>query len=287
MDATSAERNRCARALVVLLAGAGLSGAAAAEISYSNFNTTEGLNLLGIAGTTIDPFGSGSGVLRLTSATESTVGAVWAKDKFNVEQNWQASFSFRVSTMGGPNGVNDLAGADGLAFVIQNESDALYANNSSTLGGGIGYNQLGRLIAIEFDTWMNDRANDPDGNHISIQAPGTGLNTTSHHDDSRGATSLIPDMSDGTLHFATVSYINGILSVGLDGTESPLLSVAIDLGAELGLTDGRAFVGFTSATGGCWENHDLYDWTMTAVPAPASGGLLAVAGIVACRRRRR
>ncbi len=285
MDARTPGRNHCALIAAIAL-GAGLAPIAAADIIYNGFDDTFGLNLYGAAATTPDPLGGEQKVLRMTTAEESTVGSVWAQEQVRIGLDWETRITFRISERGGPGGLNDLAGADGLAMVIQAESPTLHAVNSSTLGGGIGYNQLTRSLAIEFDTWKNERADDPNANHISVQAPLTGLATTSHQADSIALASEIPNLSDGSLHTVRIAYIDGILSVEFANIDNPVLSVAVNIPGTLGVQDGLAYVGFTSATGGCWENHDIYAWSFTVVPAPASLGLLGLGGLLAARRRR-
>ncbi len=54
---------------------------------------------------------------------------------------------------------------------------------------------------------------------------------------------------------------------------------------------GQALVGFTAGTGGAAnvERHEITRWSFQSVvvPAPASAGILALAGLTAGRRRRR
>ena len=40
----------------------------------------------------------------------------------------------------------------------------------------------------------------------------------------------------------------------------PVLTVSVDLAQTLDLDQGRAWVGFTAATGGGWQNHDIQNW---------------------------
>lgn len=275
------------RLALTLLAGMGLAGSAAADIIYNGFNDASGLNLRGSAKTEIDPLGGENNILRLTDTTPSVVGAAWHRNKVALGGAWESEITFRMSERGGPAGYNPLAGADGFAFVIQNTSPTLFASNSSTLGGGIGYNGLGRVVAVEIDTWMNERAEDVSANHISVHVPGAG-NTTSHERDSIGSmTTGLPELSDGELHTLFLSYEPGSLSIRVDGQEAPALTVAIDLDQTLGLEGGLAWMGLTSATGGCWENHDIYSWGFRVVPAPAGASILTLAGVMWAGRRRR
>jgi hypothetical protein len=61
----------------------------------------------------------------------------------------------------------------------------------------------------------------------------------------------------------------------------------VDLGNLLNLQGGRsAFIGFTSSTGGAFENHDILNWSYSDVPEPGSM-LLAGLGLLVIARMRR
>ena len=82
-------------------------------------------------------------------------------------------------------------------------------------------------------------------------------------------------MSDGLPHTVVISYTppsctgcKGTLTVNLD--DHIVLTVAVTLESEMNLsTDGKAWVGFTSATGADFENHDILSWTFA--PQAQSG----------------
>ena len=50
------------------------------------------------------------------------------------------------------------------------------------------------------------------------------------------------------------------MTIFLDDLTTPVLSVAVDLAGTLELDSGRAWVGFTGATGGGYQNHDILSW---------------------------
>ena len=54
------------------------------------------------------------------------------------------------------------------------------------------------------------------------------------------------------------------LRIYVDDLATRALTVDIDIAATLALDAGAAWVGFTSATGGGFENHDVLDWSLCA-----------------------
>jgi hypothetical protein len=255
---------RCFLVAAVVLS---VSGATKAGISYPDFTVCTGLNLQEAAA----PFGS---LLRLTPASSGQRGSAWYTTQQSVDQGFSTTFQFRISELGGTNDDDGNTGADGLAFVIQNESPTALGD----VGIGIGYAGILDSLAIEFDTFNNGISNgDPSGNHISVQT--NGLNSNSHdHHYSLGSTSAIPNLSDGAAHTASVLYQPGAMAISVDG--APALNVPLDLSNTLALSGGKAWVGFTAATASAWENHDLQSWSMVSLPEPSTVALLGVGAII-------
>jgi hypothetical protein len=163
------------------------------------------------------------------------------------------------------------AGGDGFAFVVQNAS--LRFPRGLALGdggGGIGYNGIANSLAVEFDTLQNPpgefegELGDPNGNHISIQTRGT-LPNSAGSTFSLGSTTqgppAIPLLADGNVHTTKVAYVPGTLTIFLDNLTKPVLSVPVDLGTTLSLDNGQAWIGFTAATGGRSQAHDILSFS--------------------------
>lgn len=54
----------------------------------------------------------------------------------------------------------------------------------------------------------------------------------------------------------------GMLSVYMDDMDSPALTVPLRLEDTIELEQGRAWVGFTAATGeNAWQTQDIYSWS--------------------------
>ena len=237
--------------------------ARAASFNYTNFSSTNEFTLNGNAA----QFGDR---LRLTPSADYQAGAAWYNTKQLVQEGFESTFQFQITEL-----VD--GGADGLAFVIQNSS--LSALGST--GGNIGYSNISNSLAIEFDTWQNAQIGngDPNNNHISVQTRGT-LANSSDHIYSLGFTT-IPSLSNQQIHTAKIAYTPGSLSIFLDDLLNPALTVSVDLANTLNLDNGKAWLGFTAATGASWENHDIISWShtdeVTSVPEPSFAlGLLIV-----------
>jgi len=207
--------------------------------------------------------------LELTPAENDKTGAVWYTQKQQIAAGFDTTFSFLVSDEVG-------GGADGLAFVIQNTS----SNALGSGGGSMGYGGIADSLAVEYDTWQNPD-DSPGDSHISVQTAG-------HQPNSPSATfslrSFGPIPSLYSVHTSRIRYLPGTLQVYLDG--GLVLSVATDLSSLLDLDEGKAWVGFTAATGGSAERHRLLSWTYTELPEPATLWFLAAAGLPLIARRR-
>ena len=263
----------------------------ATAFTFADFSSPAGLTLVGDAALTANR-------LRLTGAAENQVGGAWLSGRAAVQNGFTTTFQFQITDRGGykpdwePGVFND--GADGFTFTIQNAGQTalgLYAS-------GIGYYGIPNSLSIEFDTWNNKPSYcEPNGNHIAVQSLGAAGNQPEHCADAGGAFPnptlgiAIPakDMSNGTIYDVTITYLPGALSIYFDDLSSPLLTVNVNLGSLLNLENGReAYIGFTSSTGGAFENHDILQWSYSDVPEPgtmllAGGALLAIAA----RRRQR
>jgi hypothetical protein len=163
---------------------------------------------------------------------------------------------------------------------------------SDGLGGELGFTGLTNSVAVQFDSWCNvefgdtcaTAASPTSADQITIESCGQGANTVYHNagcsfgtiDLSRIANPIY--IGDTNVHTAQISYSPptatggscvpssafgtagcGSLAVIVDG--QTVLTVPFNL-AYLGLdSNDDAYVGFTSATGGSWETHDILTWS--------------------------
>ena len=158
----------------------------------------------------------GGGHYRLTQAVNNQAGSVWYKLQHDLNDplNIQGQMYFGT----------DNAGADGIAFVLQNNCLA-----AGTIGGGIGYaNMPGQSIAVEFDTYQNisgsgDQDNhDPAYDHFAIEKAGNVDHAVAAHTLYGPAqiSASSANVEDGLWHDFQISYdpISHVLSVYFDNS---------------------------------------------------------------------
>jgi hypothetical protein len=183
------------------------------------------------------------------------------------QNSFSAFFQFRLSNPGGMVDSDGVQGADGIVFTLQTVSNTAGGN-----GGGIGFSGLPNSVGVEFDTWNNGGVDNTNGNHVGINLNGNMA--------SNPLVAMTPTLNDGSIYSAWVDY-NGLidnLEVRLAQSNirpvTPLLSKIVDLEAILGSSN--AYVGFTSGTGGAYNDHDILNFTFedefkpisTPVPGP-------------------
>ncbi len=197
-----------------------------------------------------------------------SAGSIWMKGKISYDNGFVSTFVFRLSEgddRNSPDGGS--VGADGIAMVIQSEAPAL----TGVIGLGIGYDGLPHGLAVEFDSYHNDLANDPDADHVAIQV-GNGIFLSSQHAapfmKALSVNNVPRFVADGRRYFARVQYAEGIMRVWVDTNgafESPVIELPLDLNSIFpSSSDRAAYFGLTSATGNAIQLHELESWTMTA-----------------------
>lgn len=244
--------------------------------------------------------------LRLTSSGARLTGAAWYSKQQQVREGFETEFTFRLSNPSVTCKFMDDAytrcrsrGADGFAFVIQNQHPAALG----FVGDSLGYGGIPNSVAVEFDTYMNFENLDPMENHISVHTRGwKHPNSPNHTYELGSAVDRVPDLTDGIHHvrikytpefdeelvqdvsFAATPHMGdfvqdgdylgggmgtwgtgmGTLSIFFNRQLVPALIVPLNLAETLKLQNGRAWVGFTAATGTAfWQTHDILSWEFT------------------------
>ncbi len=180
-----------------------------------------------------------------------------------VANGFDVAFEFQLTDFGGLG-----RGADGLAFVIQNDGPRALAGIGSSGGFALGDGQgdpdrpgIPHSIAVFFDTFKNGEIRDPNDNFIVIGSNGS-LGRQKWPPSRLGIERKLPiKLKDGRPHSARIVFRPPLLSVYLDNREPAILSVPVDL--RIATDDnGFAWVGFTASTGGGYENHDILKWSL-------------------------
>jgi hypothetical protein len=237
---------------LLLVAAAALS-AQAASFTYLDFASANGLQLNGDAAQV-------GNVLRIVPADFFKGGSAFATAQADISagSSFSTHFSFRIHDNGGF-GDADGPGADGFVFVLQTVS-----STSGGAGGGIGYEGLMPSLGIEFDTYHN--STDPDGNHVGIDFNGDVNSLITLNEPT--------PFNNGQIWHAWIDYndTTGLLEIYWGPTSakpaSALMNGVLNLSSLLGTNS--AYVGFTSATGSGYANHDILSWEFTNTSAPSS-----------------
>lgn len=262
----------------------------ATTVVFNGFGDTTGLTISGNAATAVTSDGT---VLRLTTAAEGESGSGFGTKTINAA-DFSTNFTYRITDPGGVPDVNGHVGADGITLAIQPISASIGGT-----GQGLGIGGISPSVAVEFDTWDDNfaPANDPSSNHIGVDVNGDV--------DSVITQNISPFMDDGGLWYAWVDYNGTTLTVSTNETgirpATPDLSYNINIPSIIGTND--AYVGFTAATGGSYQNQDILGWTYYdhyvapptpgAVPLPPAAwsalsmlGVIGMVGAVRARKQR-
>ncbi len=191
---------------------------------------------------------------QLTPSVAWQSGAIWHK----VQHHLDSTFAISGKIYFG----NSEAGADGIAFVMQNNC---LVNGSS--GGGLGYENIpGASIGVEFDTHQNTGGapNDPVFDHIALHQNGS----IDHAVNLSGPVKMIStnnNAEDGLWHDFKITYDPAIQVISVDFDNVNRLTHTIDIKNAIFGGDPYVYWGFTSATGGLFANNSVYIETTAGI----------------------
>jgi Legume lectin domain len=259
------EPGRCRAACIAFFLVAIATDRAHAEIHFDDFASSEGLSQVG------DARVSGK-VLRITRARAEQSGAFWFREKQSVLSGFDTTFQFQLTKQ------DRLfyRGADGFAFVVQNSGPEALGGMGSAGGFGVA-DSIGTpphagipwAVAVFFDTYRNEEEADPSSNYIGIRANGGPPVTSWPPSRLAASPTLRVRLKDGKVHTARILFQPSVLSVFLDGAVAPVVETVVDLSIATDL-EGRAWVGFTAATAGGWQNHDILSWSFGGTAVSSS-----------------
>ena len=243
------------------------SAASATTFNYNDFSSTAGLQLNGSAA-------QSGNLLRVTSAGGNQGGSFYRSATLPGDMSFNTNFAININSGGGTDCCGDLPGADGMTFVVHN---APITTGTST-GGSLALNGVTPAVVVEFDTWHQGSFDAPqntnvNGDHIAIDLAGVPGINWSVAQTAPGATA--PGLADGNTRFVWVDY-NGaskqfdvFVNTVNAKPANPTVSKNVDLSQVLNSTSVN--VGFTGATGGAVENHDVLSWNFNSANASAPG----------------
>ena len=275
MKRINIKRNLVLLVVSVLLLG----GIAQGDFIFTDFSSVSDLNLLGDAAQV-------SNRLCLVPATDAQIGGAWHNTQQTVENGFDTTFDFQISNVGG----SPPEGGDGFAFLVQNDnSSALSGAGGGTIGYGLESGGPGILnsVAVEFDIHENFGWPDLTADHVSVNTRGL-LANSADQTHSLGSTTVSP-INNGSVHTARISYSasEAKMRVYIDNLATPVLTIdSLDLASTLNLNDGKAWVGFTAATGAAHGDHDILNWSF--IPEPVTLLVLGIGalGLLLGHRRR-
>ena len=240
--------------MIVLLLMTNAMELASAVVRFENFNSSQGLELLGAAAVAGD-------ALRLTPAKRSKTGAVWLREKQPILARFETTFQFQLTHQ-----ARTLGGADGLAFVIQNSGPRALGGRGSAGGFGVADSHYSHhpgipwSFAVFFDTWQNKDEGDPSDNYIAVRANGRPAEMRWPAERLAFTPELNVELKDGGVHTVRIVFERPVIEVFLDNSTRPVLQTTLDL-SPVADPEGKAWIGFTASTGWGFENHDILNWS--------------------------
>ena len=184
--------------------------------------------------------------VQLTSATNGVSGSVWNETKINLNESFDVALQIFL-------GCKDDDGADGIVFGFQPLNTSI-----GGAGGGIGFEGIVPSVGIEFDTWQNPIFADPFEDHIAIIRNGN----LSHMPGNNlagpvSASATSSNIEDCQYHELLVRWNANTLTLTVFFDCEERLSYTGDIVNEIFDGDPEVFWGFTSATGGANNRHEI------------------------------
>jgi len=183
---------------------------------------------------------------QLTAETNFSVGSVWNGDKINLNQSFDVVMQVFL-------GCKDADGADGIVFGFQPVSTSI-----GSAGEGIGFQNIVPSIGIEMDTWQNGNLSDPSFDHVAIIRNGNlSHSSTGNLAGPVQLSSSSTNVEDCRPHDLRVSWNanTNVLEVYFDCQLR--LTYQGDIVNDIFDGDPEVFWGFTSATGGANNVHEI------------------------------
>jgi hypothetical protein len=187
----------------------------------------------------------------LTPDAAGQAGSAMLSQRVDLTYDFQASFDLYLG--------NTAKGADGMAFVLQN--DPLGSNALGATGGNFGAIGIGNGLGIAFDTYQNASLGDMAGDHtdfFNTSLPLALSRVSDQHALGNG------NVTDGNWHNVLVSWdaTDHILTYWFDGQQMGSLNQ--DIVATYQGGSQYTYLGFTGGTGGAHNLQQVHLDSLTA-----------------------
>lgn len=186
----------------------------------------------------------GCDTYQLTPDVTNVAGAAWSSDPIDLTQSFDMIFDVYL-------GVSGIWEADGMAFVLQENSTGL-----GSLGNPLGYGTPYTIplsannLAIELDIWDNTPsvATDIPQDHMGISSNGDNEHDLVAATQFPGA----QEIADGNWHEFRVQWDAGlqVLAVYWEGNAFPMIALNNDIVTNIFAGNSSVYWGFTAGTGG-------------------------------------
>ncbi len=242
-------------------------------INYTNFDSAgDELALLGDATIVNDfaniPLPGNAERLRLNPDVQSDSGSAWFRKRINVATGFQTFFDFQITS------VNDSEGADGMAFMIQDNP----AGTGILVPGDTERGLPTRSLNVRIDSFEGGARS---GSLVQVLSGTTVLGSVNLAEVPalvsvlREGIDLTQTGLDDAPYQVRIDYVPGDLDLYFNGVLI-LPDINVDLVA-IGAVNaaGKGYAGFTGRTGFFFEAHDVTRWLLTeGPPAPAVAPLV-------------
>lgn len=188
----------------------------------------------------------GDDCYRITPAVPFQNGALWYDESIDLNDPFHLQYEAFFGA--NPNG------ADGMVFVMQQVSNNAIGED----GGGMGFSGFEPSFGIEFDTFQNLDFGDPPFDHIAFLSNGiVNHNLPENLAGPVQASATSTNIKDGEYHVIDIFWDPEINEVEVWFDCVPRLTATIDLLGDIFTGDPNVFWGFTAATGGEVNNHEV------------------------------
>lgn len=189
------------------------------------------------------PYGTGCNCYQLTPAgVAGQSGAIWSPNSIDLTNSFDMSFQVYF-------GPGDAYGADGMTFVLQENSSGI-GNGGWELGYGSSTSISAQSIAIEMDVFKSTSPvpSDPADDHIGISSNGSVQHNLAGPTIFPGAL----DIESSTYYDFRVVWDSGlqVLAVYWEGGGFPLIAYNGDIVNTIFGGNSTVYWGFTAGTGG-------------------------------------